>query len=247
MNLQAKVALVTGASRGIGQAIAIGLGKAGAKVIGTATTEEGANKITKALQDANVQGSGIVLNVTSPESIETALTNIKNQYGMPAILVNNAAVTQDNLLLRMKEDEWFNVVDTNLNSIFRITKACLRDMLKAQWGRIINIGSVVGSTGNAGQVNYSTAKAGLMGFTKSLALEVGSRNITVNTIAPGFIDTDMTRSLSEAQREVLLQNIPLHRVGKPEDIAATVVFLASDAGEYITGQTLHVNGGMYMA
>lgn len=246
MSLQGKVALVTGASRGIGQAIASGLGQVGAIVIGTATTQTGADKITQDLKTANLQGSGMMLNVVSPASIEETLAAIKAQYGMPTILVNNAAVTQDNLLLRMKDEEWLQVMETNLHSIYRMTKACLRDMVKARWGRIISIGSVVGSTGNAGQVNYATAKAGIMGFTRSLAQEVGSRDITVNAVSPGFIETDMTRSLSEAQRDSLLSRIPLQRIGKPEDISAAVVFLASDAAGYITGQTLHVNGGMYM-
>jgi 3-oxoacyl-[acyl-carrier protein] reductase len=243
---QGKVALVTGASRGIGQAIALALGHEGAIVIGTATTEEGAHKITQAFQAANIEGCGLALNVAKQDSIDAVIALIKKDYGMPAILVNNAAVTQDNLLLRMKEDEWNTVIETNLNSIFRITKVCLRDMLKARWGRIISISSVVGSTGNPGQVNYAAAKAGLIGFTKSLAQEVGSRDITVNAIAPGFIDTDMTRNLPEEQRNLLLQRIPMQRLGQVEDIAAAAVFLASNAAGYITGQTLHVNGGMYM-
>lgn len=247
MPLDNKIALVTGASRGIGQAIALALGKAGALVIGTATSPEGVQKMTDSFKQENIKGQGITLNVIDQESINAAFEQIKNNYGMPHILVNNAAVTQDNLLLRMKDDEWENVLDTNLTSLFKLTKACLRDMLKARWGRIINIGSVVGSTGNAGQVNYSSAKAGLIGFTKSLAQEVGSRAITVNAIAPGFIDTDMTRSLPEEQRNTLLSHIPMQRLGLPEEIASAVVFLASDAAGYITGQTLHVNGGMYMA
>lgn len=242
-----QVALVTGASRGIGQAIALGLGRAGATVIGTATTQEGADKITQVLQQANIEGCGLVLNVADQASIDAMLTVIKERFGMPAILVNNAAVTQDNLLLRMKDDEWNKVIDTNLNSIYRLSKACLRDMLKARFGRIINISSVVGSTGNAGQVNYSAAKAGLIGFSKSLAQEVGSRDITVNVVSPGFIDTDMTRELPEDVRKNLLEKIPIQRLGQPEDIAAAVVFLASNAASYITGQTLHVNGGMFMA
>jgi 3-oxoacyl-[acyl-carrier protein] reductase len=228
-----RVALVTGASRGIGQAIALSLGQEGATVIGTATTAEGADKITAAFAAAGVQGCGLALNVALPES-------------MPAILVNNAAITQDNLLLRMKEDEWDSVIETNLNSIYRLTKVCLRDMLKARWGRIISIGSVVGSTGNPGQVNYAAAKAGLIGFTKSLAQEVGSRDITVNAVSPGFIDTDMTRGLSEEQRNMLLSRIPMQRLGRVDEIAAAVMFFASQAAGYITGQTLHVNGGMYM-
>lgn len=244
---QGKVALITGASRGIGQAIAQSLGNEGAIVIGTATTEEGASKITEALKSAHLSGSGIVLNVADQSSIEAAISWIKENYGMPSILVNNAAITQDNLLLRMKEEEWTTVIETNLNSIFRVTKACLRDMLKARFGRIINISSVVGSVGNPGQVNYAAAKAGLIGFTKSLAQEVGSRDITVNAVAPGFIETDMTRRLSEEQRQLLLQRIPMQRLGQVEDIASAVVFLASNSAGYISGQTLHVNGGMYMA
>ena len=241
-----KVALVTGASRGIGQEIALSLGKEGATVIGTATTEGGANKITDFFLAQGIKGVGMALDVTDLSAIEKTLSAIKEQFGMPAILVNNAAVTRDNLFLRMKEEEWENVIATNLTSVFRLTKACARDMLKARWGRIITIGSVVGSTGNAGQVNYTAAKAGLVGLTKSLAQEVGSRNITVNVIAPGFIDTDMTRDLPEEQRKALFDRIPLQRLGRPEDIAGAVVFLASDAASYITGQTLHVNGGMYM-
>lgn len=242
-----RVALVTGATRGIGHGIALALGREGAAVIGTATTEQGADNITRALHAAGIEGCGLVLDVTSQDSIETAIATAKERYGMPAILVNNAAVTQDNLLLRMKEDEWSEVIDTNLSSIYRVTKACLRDMVKARWGRIINVSSVVGATGNAGQVNYAAAKAGLVGFTKALAQEVGSRDITVNAVAPGFIDTDMTRELSEDQRNMLLARIPIQRLGQPEDIATAVVFLASISAGYITGQTLHVNGGMYMA
>jgi 3-oxoacyl-[acyl-carrier protein] reductase len=241
-----RVALVTGASRGIGQAIALSLGQQGATVIGTATTAEGADKITAAFAAAGIQGCGLALNVALPESIEAVMGVIKERYGMPTILVNNAAITQDNLLLRMKEDEWDSVIETNLNSIYRLTKVCLRDMLKARWGRIISIGSVVGSTGNPGQVNYAAAKAGLIGFTKSLAQEVGSREITVNAVSPGFIDTDMTRGLSDEQRNMLLSRIPMQRLGRVDEIAAAVIFFASQAAGYITGQTLHVNGGMYM-
>lgn len=247
MSQQDKVVLVTGASRGIGQAIALALGHEGATIVGTATTQEGADKITHAFAAEGIKGSGMVLNVASQESIDTLIANIKAQYGMPTILINNAAITEDNLLLRMKEEEWDNVIDTNLSSIYRLTKACLRDMLKARWGRIISIGSVVGSTGNPGQVNYAAAKAGLLGFTKALAQEVGSRDITVNAVSPGFIDTDMTRSLPEDQRNQLLSRIPMQRLGQAEEIAAAVVFLASNAAGYITGQTLHVNGGMYMS
>jgi 3-oxoacyl-[acyl-carrier protein] reductase len=241
-----KSALVTGATRGIGQAIALALGRQGADVIGTATTEQGAEKITEAFRAANIQGVGLVLNVAHQESIDALFAKIKENHAMPSILVNNAAVTRDNLLLRMKDDEWDSVIETNLNSIFRITKVCLRDMLKARWGRIISISSVVGTTGNPGQVNYSAAKAGLIGFTKSLAQEVGSRDITVNAVAPGFIDTDMTRSLTEDQQKMIMSRIPIQRLGRVEDISEAVVFLASEAAGYITGQTLHINGGMYM-
>jgi len=241
-----RIALVTGASRGIGLAIALGLGRQGATVMGTATTAQGVENIGAEFEKAGISGGGIVLNVTDQESIDAALAAIKEKHGMPTILVNNAAVTRDNLLLRMKEDEWTDVIQTNLDSIFRLGKACLRDMIKARWGRIISISSVVGVTGNPGQVNYAAAKAGLIGFTKSLAQEVGSRDITVNVIAPGFIDTDMTRGLPDDQRAILLDKIPIRRLGQPEDIAHAVVFLASDAASYITGQTLHVNGGMYM-
>ncbi len=241
-----RIALVTGASRGIGHGIALTLGQEGATVIGTATTEQGAEKITQAFKAANIQGLGLVLNVTQQESIDALFAKIKEHHGMPSIVVNNAAITQDNLMLRMKDEEWNSVIETNLNSIFRITKICLRDMLKARFGRIINMTSVVGATGNPGQVNYSAAKAGLIGFTKSLAQEVGSRNITVNAVAPGFIDTDMTRNLPEEQQKALLARIPLQRLGHVADISAAVSFLASEAAGYITGQTLHINGGMYM-
>lgn len=241
-----KVALVTGASRGIGQSIAEALGREGMIVIGTSTTSAGAEKITAALRDKNIEGCGMVLNVTELSSLENLFTDLKQSFEMPSVLVNNAGVTQDNLIMRMKEDEWNKVIQTNLNAIFHLSKACIRDMIKARWGRIINISSVVGTTGNAGQVNYSAAKAGLIGFSKSLALEVGSRNITVNVVAPGFIETDMTSHVNEEQREAFMQRIPLQKLGKPEDIAATVVFLASENANYITGQTLHVNGGMYM-
>jgi len=246
LQLTNKVALVTGASRGIGSAIAQALGRAGATVIGTATTEEGANKIKAMFETNHIQGTGLILNVTSEESIENVLATIKNQYQPINILINNAAITKDNLFLRMKEEEWFSVLDTNLHSIYRLSKACLRDMLKARWGRIINIGSVVGSTGNPGQVNYVAAKAGVVGFSKALALEVGSRDITVNTVSPGFIETDMTNALSEEQRSAIFERIPMQKLGQAQDVASAVLFLASDAAGYITGQTVHVNGGMYM-
>lgn len=243
----AKVAWVTGATRGIGKAIAIELAKQGASVIGTATTESGAEAISRYLAESGYQGQGMRLDVTDPVAIEQVLKAITGAYGHPTILVNNAGITRDNLLLRMKEEEWQQILDTNLTSVFRVTKACLRGLLKAKWGRIINIASVVGSSGNPGQTNYAAAKAGMMGFTRSLAREIGSRGVTVNCVAPGFIDTDMTRELDEAQRSALLKTIPLERLGQPEEIAATVAFLASEGAGYITGETLHVNGGMYMA
>jgi 3-oxoacyl-[acyl-carrier protein] reductase len=244
--LQNKIALVTGASRGIGKGIARCVGRAGATVIGTATTEEGAAAITEFLKSENIAGSGMVLNVTSQDSVDALMSAIRSQYGAVNILVNNAAITKDNIFLRMKDDEWFQVLDTNLTSIYRVSKACLRDMLKARWGRIITIGSVVGSTGNPGQVNYSAAKAGVLGFTKSLALEVGSRDITVNTVAPGFIETDMTNALNDEQRQTIFDRIPMQKLGTVEDIGSAVIFLASDSAGYITGQTLHINGGMFM-
>jgi 3-oxoacyl-[acyl-carrier protein] reductase len=246
MLLHEKVALVTGASRGIGNAIALGLGHEGAIVVGTATTQEGADRITKLFEEEHIRGCGLVLDVTSPESVDVVITAIRDRFGPVSILVNNAAVTHDNLLLRMKDDEWFKVMETNLNSVYRLTKICLKDMIKARWGRVINIGSVVGSTGNLGQTNYAAAKAGVVGFAKALACEVGSRHITVNTVSPGFIDTDMSRKIPEAHREALMQKIPLQRLGHVEEIASAVVFLASEKASYITGQTLHVNGGMYM-
>jgi 3-oxoacyl-[acyl-carrier protein] reductase len=246
MSHTGRVALVTGASRGIGQACALALGREKAIVVGTATTQQGADNISAAFESAGIEGCGLVLNVTDAASIDSAFNSIREKYGMPSILVNNAAITQDNLLLRMKDEEWDQVIETNLTSIFRLTKICLRDMLKARWGRIINISSIVGTTGNPGQVNYAAAKAGLVGFTKALALEVGSRSITANNIAPGFVDTDMTRALTEEQRSALMQRIPLQRLGHADEIAAAVVYLASESAGYITGQTLHINGGMYM-
>ncbi|WP_263262875.1 3-oxoacyl-ACP reductase FabG [Pseudomonas sp. RIT-PI-S] len=246
MSLQGKVALVTGASRGIGQAIALELGRQGAIVIGTATSASGAERITATLKEHNVEGLGLELNVCNDESVAAALAIISERFGAPAILVNNAGITRDNLMLRMKDDEWFDVVDTNLNSLFRLSKAVLRGMTKARWGRIISIGSVVGAMGNAGQVNYAAAKAGLEGFSRALAREVGSRGITVNSVTPGFIDTDMTRELPEAQREGLLTQIPLGRLGQAEEIAKVVGFLASEGAAYVTGATVPVNGGMYM-
>lgn len=247
MSLQGKVALVTGASRGIGQAIALQLGAQGATVIGTATSEKGAQSISQALQEKGIQGTGMVLNVCDAESVTATLERIQAEFGAPLILVNNAGITRDNLMLRMKDDEWFDVIDTNLHSLYRMSKAVLRGMTKARWGRIISIGSVVGAMGNAGQVNYAAAKAGLEGFGRALAREVGSRSITVNAVAPGFIDTDMTRELPEAQREALMTQIPLGRLGQAEEIANVVTFLASEQASYVTGSTIPVNGGMYMS
>jgi 3-oxoacyl-[acyl-carrier protein] reductase len=245
--LNQDIALVTGATRGIGKAIAIALGKAGATVIGTATKPEGAEQITAYLKSEGVNGKGMVLNVSDATQIDATLKALVAEFGDPTILVNNAGITRDTLLLRMKEEDWNAVIDTDLTSVFRLSKACLRGMMKARRGRIISIASVVGASGNPGQANYCAAKAGIMGFTRSLAQEVGSRNVTVNTVAPGFIDTDMTRALTEEQRTGLLQKIPLERLGKPDDIAQTVLFLASPGAGYITGETIHVNGGMYMA
>ena len=245
--LEGQVALVTGATRGIGRAIAQALAKAGATVIGTATTDDGAVKIAEALAAAGNTGTGIRLDVADGPAVDAALADIEQRFGAIGILVNNAGITRDNLLLRMKDDEWDAVMATNLKPAYRLAKGVLRGMMKARSGRIINIGSVVGTSGNAGQVNYAAAKAALVGFTKSLAQEVGSRNITINCIAPGFIDTDMTKALPDAQRTKLLEQIPLGRLGSPEDIAHAVVFLASKEAGYITGATLHVNGGMYMA
>jgi 3-oxoacyl-[acyl-carrier protein] reductase len=244
--LTGQIALVTGATRGLGRAIALELAAQGATVIGTATTDEGAAKIAAYLKDAGNAGTGLTLDVTDAAATAGVLAAIDAQYGAITILVNNAGVTRDNLLLRMKDDEWDTILATNLTPAYRMAKAVLRGMMKARHGRIIQIGSVVGSSGNAGQVNYSAAKAALIGFTKSLAQEVGSRNITVNCVAPGFIDTDMTRGLTDAQREALLGKIPLGRLGAPEDIAQAVAFLAGPGAGYITGTTLHVNGGMYM-
>ena len=246
MFLKGQIALVTGASRGIGQAIAVELGRQGAQVVGTSTSQSGAAKITAALKENNISGQGEILDVNSAESVTAALSSVEKSIGAPTILVNNAGITRDNLLLRMTEDEWDEILNTNLKSAYRMTKACLRAMTKARWGRIINISSVVGATGNAGQANYAASKAGLIGFTMSLAREVGSRNITVNAVAPGFIDTDMTRQLTETQKAALLNQIPLGRLGQVEEVAHAVVFLASPQAGYITGMTLHINGGMYM-
>ena len=246
MILDGKIALVTGASRGIGQAIALELGRCGAVVIGTSTSASGADGVGRQLAAAGARGAGIVLNVNDPQQAEAAVQDIQQRFGDIAILVNNAGITRDNLLVRMKDEEWDDIMATDLKSVFRLSKLVLRSMMKARYGRIINITSIVGVTGNAGQTNYAAAKAGIIGFSKSLAREVGSRNITVNCIAPGFIDTDMTRALSEQQRGALIQQIPLGRLGRPEDVAAAVAFLASPAADYVTGCTLHVNGGMFM-
>ncbi|TCV90067.1 3-oxoacyl-ACP reductase FabG [Sulfurirhabdus autotrophica] len=244
--LEGQIALITGASRGIGQAIAMGLGKQGATIIGTATSQSGADNITAYLKAADIKGKGLALNVTDASQVEQCIETIQKDFGDVSILVNNAGITRDNLLMRMKDDEWDDIMDTNLKSVFRLSRAVLRAMMKARSGRIISIASVVGVMGNAGQTNYSAAKAGIIGFSKSLAREVGSRNITVNCVAPGFIDTDMTRALPEAQRDALKAHIPLGKLGQVEDIAAAVVFLASPQAGYVTGTTLHVNGGMYM-
>jgi 3-oxoacyl-[acyl-carrier protein] reductase len=241
--LEGEVALVTGASRGIGAAIASALASAGATVVGTATSEGGAGSISEALGG---NGRGIVLNIADDESVEAALKDVQANEGSPTILVNNAGITRDNLLMRMKPDEWEDVIATNLTGVYRLCKGCLRGMMKAKKGRIINIASVIGIMGNAGQSNYAAAKAGIIGFSKSLAREIGSRNITVNVVAPGFIDTDMTRVLPEDQRSAMLSQVPLGRLGESEDIANAVLFLASNAAAYVTGETLHVNGGMLM-
>jgi 3-oxoacyl-[acyl-carrier protein] reductase len=246
MSIGNEIALVTGASRGIGKAIAATLGSKGATVIGTATSEGGAQGITDNFAGSGIKGVGKVLNVTDHDSIATLMKGIQEKYGAPTILVNNAGITRDNLLMRMKDDEWEDVIETNLTSAFRMSKACLRGMMKAKHGRIVTITSVIGATGNPGQANYAATKAGVIGFTKSLAREIGSRGITVNAVAPGFIDTDMTRELPEAQQQALLEQIPLGRLGGVEDIANAVAFLASEDAAYITGETLHVNGGMYM-
>lgn len=241
-----QIALVTGASRGIGAAIAQTLGKEGATVIGTATSDSGANHINVALKDAGLKGMGIALDVNNPSQIEAVLAEINAKFGDVSILVNNAGITRDTLLMRMKDDDWDAVISTNLTSVYRMSQAVMRPMMKARNGRIISISSVVGHMGNAGQVNYAAAKAGMTGFTKSLASELGSRNITVNCVAPGFIETDMTAELPEAVKTKMLERVPLGRLGSVNEIAATVAFLASPSASYITGETIHVNGGMYM-
>ena len=244
-DLTGKVALITGASRGIGQAISLILGKNGATVIGTATSESGANAISKTFQANNISGKGFTLNVTENDQIENLMNSISDEFGSVDILVNNAGITRDNLLMRMKDDEWNDIMNTNLTSVYKMSKAVLRGMMKKKSGRIISIASVVGAMGNAGQTNYSAAKAGIMGFTKSLAREVGPRGITVNAIAPGFIKTDMTDALPEEQKEYLAKQIPMGRLGTADEIADAALFLAGDSGSYITAQTLHINGGMF--
>jgi len=241
-----RIALVTGASRGIGKSIALTLGKQGMTVIGTATSDNGAAAISAYLEEAGIEGTGMCLNVASGESVAEVFAAIQEKYGVPLVLVNNAGITRDNLLMRMKTDEWDDVIDTNLNSLFRVCKLVVKGMTKARWGRIINISSVVASSGNAGQTNYAASKAGIEGFSRSLAREIGSRGITVNCVAPGFIDTDMTRALNEKQMETFLAQIPLGRFGQVEEISAAVGFLASESAAYITGETLHINGGMHM-
>ncbi len=247
MNFDGEVALVTGATRGIGQAIALALSRAGVTVIGTATSENGAASVMASFADAGTKGAGRVLDVNDAEAVSTLISEIGKEYGTVSILVNNAGITRDNLLVRMKDEEWESVIATNLTSVYRLSKAVLYGMMKLRKGRIISIASVVGAAGNAGQTNYASTKAGMMGFSKSLAREVGPRGITVNTVAPGFIDTDMTRELSDEQRELLANQVPLQRLGSVEDIANAVLFLASSEAGYITGETLHINGGMYMS
>ena len=241
-----QIVLVTGASRGIGQAIAIAMGKAGATVVGTATTEEGASKIAAYLQAEGIKGQGAMLDVRDQSQVDALVGQIEKGFGPVSVLVNNAGITRDNLSMRMKDDEWNDVLETNLKAVFRLSKAVMRGMMKARHGRIINITSVVGHSGNPGQANYCAAKAGVAGMTRSLARELGSRSITVNCVAPGLIDTDMTKTLDDKQRESLIASIPLGRLGQPADVAAAVCFLASPAAEYITGTTVHVNGGMYL-
>ncbi len=246
MMLEGKIAFVTGASRGIGRSIALELGRHGAVVAGTATTAAGADGIRQQLAGAGIKGGGLLLNVNDARQSESVVSEVQKQFGDIAILVNNAGITRDNLLVRMKDEEWDEVMATDLKSVYRLSKLVLRSMMKARYGRIINITSVIGTIGNPGQANYAAAKAGVVGFSKSLAREIGSRNITVNCIAPGFIETDMTRALGEEQRAALIQRIPLGRLGRPEDVAAAVLFLASPGADYVTGCTLHVNGGMHM-
>ena len=246
MNLDGEIALVTGASRGIGKAIALRLGRSGASVIGTATSESGAQAISDYLLENSINGAGFKLDVNNDEDIKSLIDAINTAYGSVSILVNNAGITRDNLFLLMKTDQWQDIIDTNLTSVYKMSKACIRAMTKARKGRIINISSVVAATGNPGQVNYCASKAGMIGFTKSLAQEIASRNITVNAVAPGFIDTDMTSELNEKAKQAILSTIPMKKLGSPDDIAAAVAFLASSEANYVTGTTLHVNGGMFM-
>ena len=246
IDLKDNIALVTGASRGIGKAIALQLGQLGAAVVGTATSDNGADAITVYMKEADIEGRGATLNVTDADSIATVLKELTDEFGAPSILVNNAGITRDNIMLRMKQDEWDDIIDTNLSSVFRLSKAVLRGMMKARKGRIINITSVVGVSGNAGQANYSASKAGVIGFTKSLGQEIATRGITVNAVAPGFIETDMTNALNDDQKAAINNSIPAGRMGQPEEIAAAVAFLASEGAAYVTGTTIHVNGGMYM-
>ena len=246
MSNSEKIALITGASRGIGKAIALTLGQLGIRIAGTSTTEDGANSISKYLNQTGIEGRGYVLDVAEDESVASCVSKVVEEFGHPLIVVNNAGITRDNLLLRMKSAEWADVINTNLSSLYRINKIAIKGMTKARWGRIINISSVVGASGNAGQTNYSASKAGAEGFARSLAQEIGSRGITVNSVAPGFIQTDMTGMLSEAQVKDLLNKIPLKRLGQPEEVAEVVAFLVSESAGYITGETIHVNGGMHM-
>lgn len=246
MSLDNEIVLVTGASRGIGQAIALELGRLGAVVVGTATSASGAETIGRALDEKGIKGAGLVLDVTHQEAVDALFKDVGERFGAPSILVNNAGITLDNLLMRMTDDQWGRIIDTNLTSVFRLCRAAIRGMMKARKGRIVNIASVVAVMGNAGQANYAAAKAGMIGFTKSLAREVASRGITVNAVAPGFIDTDMTRGLPDEHKEALLKQIPANRLGRPEEIAAAVAFLANANAAYITGETIHVNGGMFM-
>jgi 3-oxoacyl-[acyl-carrier protein] reductase len=247
MSIEGKIALVTGATRGIGKAIAIELGRQGVVVIGTATSESGAGSISEYLAAADIKGAGMPLDVASDESVAATIKRVNDEYGAVSILVNNAGITKDNLMMRMKAVEWDQVINTNLSSLYRVSKACLRGMSKQRWGRIVSVSAVVASMGNAGQTNYAASKAGMEGFSRALACEIGSRNVTVNCVAPGFIDTDMTKNLADEHKENLQSKIPLNRLGQPEEIAAVVGFLATDAASYVTGETIQVNGGMYMA
>jgi len=247
MSIEGKIALVTGATRGIGKAIAQELGRQGVIVIGTATRDSGAQSISEYLADSGIEGAGMALDVSSDESVASIIKKVNEEFGVIDIVVNNAGITKDNLMMRMKADEWDSVINTNLSSLYRVSKACIRGMSKKRWGRIISVSSVVASMGNAGQTNYAASKAGMEGFSRALASEIGSRNVTVNCVAPGFIDTDMTKDLAQEHRENLQSKIPLSRLGQPEEIAAVVGFLASDAASYVTGETIQVNGGMYMA